>query len=320
MAERARECGGARLRPVRVTGVDLLGAWARRLEEGAGPELGAASWIVSRVFERALVRPLERPAAGPRVIAIGGATLGGSCKTPLALVCAEELAQVARVAVVGHGYRGGGGPGDDARFLERRARGRFEVHAGPTRAEAFQRASARADVVILDGPLQIAPRHADLSLLALDAASPFSTGRVFPGGDLRATPARLLAVADLAVPVTVTLRAADVADLGGARVGVVTAIARPDRFASACRALGVRVVRHLRFRDHGPIDPERLERSTREDRLDVWITTEKCALHVPAARTAGVPIRAISADFSVSHTVRDRLHALASGIGESGPA
>ena len=49
----------------------------------------AAAW--ARIAQRTVVRHLELPRR-MRVIAIGGATLGGSGKTPLAIACAAELA------------------------------------------------------------------------------------------------------------------------------------------------------------------------------------------------------------------------------------
>src|SRR5512143_1698708 len=49
------------------------------------------------------VRPVHLPAAG-RVVAIGGATLGGSYKTPLVIELARALVGRVRVAVVASGY------------------------------------------------------------------------------------------------------------------------------------------------------------------------------------------------------------------------
>jgi len=80
---------------------------ARRLEEGRYQGVIARCLALAwgDVSARGLVRSVAVP-ADVRVVAVGGATLGGSGKTPLAIACARELAkQGARVAFVGHAYR-----------------------------------------------------------------------------------------------------------------------------------------------------------------------------------------------------------------------
>src|SRR5271155_2411411 len=80
---------------------------ARHLEEGRyrGAISRSLSLAWGEVSTRTLVRTLVVP-GHVRVVAVGGATLGGSGKTPLAIACARELArQGARVAFVGHAYR-----------------------------------------------------------------------------------------------------------------------------------------------------------------------------------------------------------------------
>src|SRR5688500_7539901 len=73
----------------------------RRLEDAtvAGPALRRAA--AARIARR-LISP-----GAVRVIGIGGATLGGAGKTPVALAVARALASSARerVAIVGHAYR-----------------------------------------------------------------------------------------------------------------------------------------------------------------------------------------------------------------------
>ena len=83
---------------------------AQALERGSlrGPLARALSRAWAGAFEAGLARvarPLVLPPQIP-VLAVGGATLGGSGKTSLAIACAEQLAsQGARVALVGHGFR-----------------------------------------------------------------------------------------------------------------------------------------------------------------------------------------------------------------------
>src|SRR5947199_10694187 len=80
---------------------------ARDLESGSwrGPLTAIASQAWGAWSARSIARPLAWR-DGARVIAIGGATLGGSGKTPLAIACARSFAsRGSRVALVAHGYR-----------------------------------------------------------------------------------------------------------------------------------------------------------------------------------------------------------------------
>jgi hypothetical protein len=129
---------------------------------------------------------------GARVIAVGGSTLGGSGKTPLAIACADALHRAGeRVALVGHAYRGRPGRprfvsvGDDVgevgdEALECAARLApygVPVVVAETRQRALDLALEVADVAVVDGLGQAKPRRASLALLAVDAASPWGAGR-----------------------------------------------------------------------------------------------------------------------------------------------
>jgi tetraacyldisaccharide 4'-kinase len=177
--------------------------------DGALARTCARAW--ARVAGRAVVRPLALP-AGVRVVAIGGATLGGSGKTPLAIACAGELAAAgARVALVGHAYRASPGcarvvvahdpigeVGDEA-LVAARALGPAGVRVvvAPTRSAALALASRGADVIVLDGVAQTAPARAALALLAVDGVEPWGrAGAVAPRGDLRAPRRALLRACD----------------------------------------------------------------------------------------------------------------------------
>jgi tetraacyldisaccharide-1-P 4'-kinase len=200
---------------------------------GALGHLGSLLWAqtMGRTVQRALALP-----AGVRVIAVGGATLGGSGKTPLAIACAEHLAAMgARVTIVGHAYRAKPGRprivapsdrvedvGDEAllaaRIFERTVFERTIGTAGgkagkeggllprvvvaPRRAAAIAWAAPGADVLILDGVAQTAPVRASLALLALDGTHPWGRTRALPPmGDLRAALPALLDACDAAVPI-----------------------------------------------------------------------------------------------------------------------
>lgn len=294
---------------------------ARALEEGRlrdrGGALGRAlAGVWGRVAAARIVRPLPRP-SHVRLVAIGGATLGGSGKTPLAIACARWLALAGtRVALVGHAYRAAPGRarlvkredpidevGDEALLaaLELEAHG-VPVIVGRTRREAVALASTLADVVVIDGVLQTRPRAA-LALLAVDATHPWGRAQaVPPRGDLRAPVAALVAAADRTVRVGEAVdgpcdarTASRGAWVGGElrtwdalrslRVGLVVALARPERVLASLARRGLVPTAVVRSPDHGPVSPRDLLRAPP---VDLWLATPKCALH---ARLALDPAR-----------------------------
>src|SRR5579863_2192867 len=83
--------------------VAVASALERGLLRGPLFRLMSAGW--GRIASAGLTRPLQVPSR-TRVVTVGGATLGGSGKTPLAIACAAEFARAGvRVAFVGHAYR-----------------------------------------------------------------------------------------------------------------------------------------------------------------------------------------------------------------------
>lgn len=253
-------------------------ALARLLERGvAGPGFGA---IASLWGERApILRPLAIP-RGVRIVCVGGATLGGSGKTPLAIGCARALADAGhRVAFVGHAHRarvvqsrrvGDVSAGDEA-WEAANALGDVPVYVGPTRQAAVDLAARVADVLVIDGPLNLRPTRAHLALLAVDGRAPFGSGACLPAGDLRASVERLREASDVVVAVGTNANStvahyhapltrfrlrthgqddAPLEALRGTTVDVATAIARPDRFLDTLRTHGIDVRRHLQRADH----------------------------------------------------------------------
>ncbi|HEY3822360.1 MAG TPA: tetraacyldisaccharide 4'-kinase [Polyangiaceae bacterium] len=303
---------------------------ARSLEEGRYRGVVArglaAAW--AEVSVRGLARPVPFP-AHVHVVAVGGATLGGSGKTPLAIACARELARLgARVAFVGHGYRARpqrarfvspndalGEVGDEALVAARalEAHG-VRVVVAPSRALAVELAARAADVLVLDGVLQTRPAPASLSLLAVDAEEPWgSAAAVPPRGDLRAPIAALLAAADVVVPVgqdspDATVSSAG-AHLGGSflawealrplRLGLACALARPRRLMRSLARHGIRPVAVALAQDHHSISPDAMRGP-----VDLWLTTAKCALHIPPQR---VPLATLEYDVACSPTLAGRL-------------
>lgn len=235
-----------------------------------------------------------RAAPGVKVIAVGGATIGGSGRTALVLSCAECMLSLgARVAVVGHGYRARPGAarvvttddsldavGDEARMLARALADRAKVVVADRRQDALDLACTRADVVLLDGVLQTSPRRAALSLLAVREDAPWGSGLVMPAGDLRASPGRLRAACDQEVAVSIPL-GADVSALRGARVGVITAIARPERLLRSLADAGLSVVVHVDLGDHGARGRAYARHAlATAPKVTTWLATPKCAEHL----------------------------------------
>jgi tetraacyldisaccharide 4'-kinase len=294
---------------------------ARGLERGEWN--GLASRALSRAWSAIASRELARPLSftdGVRVVAIGGATLGGSGKTPLAVACTRALAQGgARVALVGHGYRASPGAarvvrvndevanvGDEALVAARALAGVAPVVVASTRQAAIDLASSIADVLLLDGVLQTAPRRVALSLLALDAASPWGAGRTPPRGDLRAPPPDLLAAADC----TVLLQDERVAppsepadylalvrsrgawrngrliawpELAPLRVGLFVALGRPSRLVASLARRGIVPSVIVESADHSP--PARsLALRLAAAPVELWLASAKCATHLAGAR------------------------------------
>jgi tetraacyldisaccharide 4'-kinase len=316
-----------------------------------------------------VVRHLELPRR-TRVIAIGGATLGGSGKTPLAIACAAELAtKGARVALVGHAYRAKPRRarvvriddalrevGDEALLAARvLASAGVRVVVAPRRSEAVMLAARDADVLVLDGIAQTSPMRATLALLAVDAMEPWGRGHaVAPRGDLRAPKAALLRACDgvvsiadgygagvdiagesphesgpalgpwhgwmasSGVQVGETMRTWD--DIAGLRVGLLCAMARPERLIRSIERRGIALRALVRARDHGPVAASDFVRAARAARagsgIDLWLATPKCCLHFtqPGTDVGNIlqaPIAAIEHTVVLSSALIRRLDLLA---------
>lgn len=288
---------------------------------------------------RAISRKLRWP-AHVRVVAVGGATLGGSGKTPLAVACAAKLAQAgASVVLVGHAYRAAprlarvvtetdavDQVGDEALVAVAALRGSgARVVVAPTRQAAIDLGARLGRVLVLDGVSQTSPVRASLALLSVDAVRPWGLSRALPPrGDLRAYPSELVDVCDVVVPVgdppayrstgqdgippTRDISPAHIVGRGAqgatgellswaalerAPVGLITALAHPERVSRWLASRGLRPHIVLRGADHGPLGSDVLQkaaRAAREAGIALWLATPKCSVHV--ARVAGPQIGA----------------------------
>ena len=139
-----------------------------------------------------------------RVVSIGNITVGGTGKTPVAIMTARMLREAGkRVVVVSRGYASTSGEvrvvADGAHILLSSAESGDEPHliasslpgtpvvVGRRRAEAARLAweRFRPDVILLDDAFQHVKLKRDLDIVTLDADSPFGIGRLLPRGSLR---------------------------------------------------------------------------------------------------------------------------------------
>lgn len=210
--------------------------------------------------------------------------------------------------------------GDDALCAARQLAPRgVPVFVAPSRAEALLHACREGrEVLVVDGLLQTAPARLADAILVLDASAPWGAGRCPPLGDLRAPPAALLAAADhvvalhgagalapsadlpagavqldasIAAAVESDGRTHALASLAGCRVGLLVAIARPDRLLAGLAAQGIRPAAVLALADHASFGPS-VERRARRAAVDAWLTTARCATKLPP-RFGGAPVLAL---------------------------
>lgn len=299
-----------------------VGSW---LEDGrlgrSGLGLGLAERVGAAIVDRARASRADVPVpcGVAAVVAVGGATLGGAGKTPLALAVARALAAEGPVVFVGHAHRARpGGPrrvlpgdaleavGDEALVAARALADlgpRAAVCVAPHWSAALAASAARDGeepvAVVVDGGWRIARGPRSLRVLALDARRPWGAGARPPRGDLHGSREALVAAADVvarvgssepdgeALELTRTLVLPPLPrreDGAPPRVGLVTALAHPERLLQALARRGVRPVGHLRAADHGPVPPRELAALARA--TDVVLATAKCALHVEVASAA----------------------------------
>jgi tetraacyldisaccharide 4'-kinase len=284
--------------------------WRRRvsrsLEQGAW--CGAPATRLAELWALVAdpVRPVRLPATG-RVVAIGGATLGGSYKTPLVVALTRALVGHGGLAVVASGYAARlAGPllvrrdlpaqavGDEAALLGRALEPLgIPVVVGRRRSDAIRAAAAEAtrvaneatrvanegSLVLVDGLLQARPRRVHRSLLVLDADAPWGSGSCPPVGDLRARRDRLLWAADAVVLV------------GGQ--------ATPPELD-----LGEMPVFRVRSRVHGAQAPDGTSvglGTLRRARLGLWLAVARPNRILRSLAAAGVRPRVVSLEADHAH-------------------
>jgi tetraacyldisaccharide 4'-kinase len=200
------------------------------------------------------------------------------------------------------------------------------VVVGPDRhaagLHALRRLDPAPDLFLLDDGFSHLRLARDLDLVAFPAADPFGGGRLFPSGRLR-EPLSAMARAHAAVLTGTddTSAGRDLAEAlrphgftgpgfasatrpgaprlaPGARVFLVTAIARPENFTATVRSLGFDIAGELRFPDHHAYPPASLQRILEDFRTsgaESVLTTSKDRVKLHGrldAPMAELPIRA----------------------------
>ncbi|MCQ9206992.1 MAG: tetraacyldisaccharide 4'-kinase [Omnitrophica bacterium] len=251
----------------------------------------------------------------PLVISVGNITLGGTGKTPFAIMLAKRLSgKGKKTAILIRGYGE-----DEWKMLENKLKGQgIEIFVGRDRVKTAGEADRRgADTLILDDGFQHRRLKRDLDIVLLDSANPFGNRRIFPRGILREPPANLkraglivLTKTDKGksnvaavekeleniaphVPVARALHRLaglfelwkgaeqDISALKGKRVCIFSAICDPGYFRYSVESVGAIVHPELVFPDHysyGVEDLERIFSKCRAENIDTVITTEKDAV------------------------------------------
>lgn len=228
--------------------------------------------------------------------------------------------------------------GDEPVLLARRLPG-VAVLCGPRRGALAPIATGDlgADALVLDDGFQHRALARDLDVVVLDAANPFGNGRLLPAGPNREPRSALrraglvwLSRVDQAEPAAVEgLRAlaraatgrapvesrhapSDVLDgrlersyglgaLRGARVVLLSGIARPGGFRRTVEGLGADVVAERRFPDHHRFTSAELAPILSASAADdvLVVTTEKDAVRLPAGDAAHARLRVVRVEAEI---------------------
>jgi tetraacyldisaccharide 4'-kinase len=279
----------------------------------------SALWAAQTARRIAAAMPVD---PGAPVICVGGVTMGGSGKTPVAqALLARLVARGLRPAAVSRGYGGRlTGPvridpavhtaaevGDEPLMLARIA----PAYAAKDRAAGARRAvEDGADVVVLDDGHQNPTLRKALSFVVVDGETrerewPFGDGAVFPSGPMREPLKAGLARADAVVvmlpgdlnapdpellalfgdkPVLVARLEPTEPPPPGPQVGFA-GVAKPWKVERALRANGCDLVEFVEFPDHAPFSEAVLHDLARlaEDHGAGLVTTEKDWVRLPPA-------------------------------------
>lgn len=232
------------------------------------------------------------------VISIGNIVSGGTGKTPLVRLIAEELLKHKKVAILSRGFRSKiehSGKvvnitaeltpeicGDEPHWLKSKLEG-ASIWVGKDRGASAQLAcDQNIEVILLDDGMQYRALERNWEVCVMDSEDLFGKGYYLPRGFLRDTPKRLKNVDLLvinhlktksqydnvtqqlswwtAAPIVgVTLKVKEPHQVDEKKVGIFCGIGKPERFASTVKEIGGKIVDQLYVLDHIPFQKNQLE-------------------------------------------------------------
>lgn len=154
-------------------------------------------------FDRGWLRSYYPPV--PMVVSIGNIVAGGTGKTPVTLLLAQEFYEKFSIAVLSHGYRSqvehhsspvilskGEGPilsalycGDEPYLISKNIPNAWVI-VGKNRHKASNiAAKAGAQIILLDDGMQHRRLARDVEIIVMDSLDPFGQGYFLPRGLLR---------------------------------------------------------------------------------------------------------------------------------------
>lgn len=323
--------------------------WLRPLLGVGESVYGAAVQLRSAAFEGGFLRShrVSRPVISVGNIAVGGS--GKTPFVVLLAARLTNAGRRVAVLSRGYGRRnedelvvvsegegatvGAALGGDEPVLIADRTSAVVVVSADRVRAAQVAIRDLGAEVLLLDDGFQHFRLQRDLDVVMLDRTDPFSGGRLLPMGRLREPP-ESLARADLLVLVgegdapveglpdrpivRVVVEPTDVLlpeavahpdTLAEKPVALLSAIARPERFAALVEGLGGRIVLDERLRDHAPLSKERasafMERATAAG-AELFLTTEKDAVRMGPNRPEALGVLRIAQRIAGDEEVLDR--------------
>jgi len=229
---------------------------APRFWSGPRPDWRAAClWPLSLPYAAIAGRRFARPPAARApvpVVCVGNPTVGGSGKTPAAILIARLLAalgrrpvflsrgygaNVAQPTVVDAAVHGAAEVGDEPLLLARHA----PVVVSPDRTAGAGLAATLGDVVVMDDGFQNPGLAKDLSLLVIDGGYGIGNGWCLPAGPLRLPLGPQLSRAQAVIIVGAGEPGEQVAAMARAHgLTVLRGVLRPD--AAMATALAARPV------------------------------------------------------------------------------